>query len=91
MIMRSEDGPRREILEEIDSMTTRFVEMADTIHGYSEIGFEEHKSSELLASELKKHKFSVEKPVASLETAFVATFKSGSGGPTIGYSANMTL
>jgi amidohydrolase len=84
MVMKLEESVRRKVVEEIDSMTTRFVEMADAIHGYSEIGFEEHRSSELLASELRKHKFSVEKPVAGLETAFVATFRSGSGGPTIG-------
>jgi len=40
-------------------------------------------ASELLASELREHGFHVEKPVTGLETAFVATYRSGEGGPTM--------
>jgi len=76
---------RGRVIGEIDSLTGRLVEMADTIHGYAEIGFEEHKSSELLATELRKHGFEVEKPVAGLDTAFVATYRGKPGGPTVGF------
>jgi amidohydrolase len=84
LVMNYASSARREVTKEIDSSASRLMEMADMIHGYAEIGFEERKSSELLATELKQHGFEVEKPVAGLDTAFLATYRGKPGGPTIG-------
>ena len=46
-----------------------------------ELGFQEHKACELLATRLESNGFSVERNVAQMKTAFVAKF--GSGSPTI--------
>ncbi|WP_018962555.1 amidohydrolase [Coprothermobacter platensis] len=60
-------------------------EVSDTIWDYAEVGFQEFKSSKLLADELEKAGFTVERAVAGLPTAFVATW--GSGSPRLGFLA----
>lgn len=57
-------------------------EISDKIWSYAELGFVEFKSSKLLASELEKHDFKVERGVAEIPTAFVGTW--GKDKPVIG-------
>ncbi len=66
----------------VDAEADQLIQVSHKIHGFCEIGYEEYKSSGLLAEELEKNGFKVEKPVAGLETAFAATW--GSGRPVIG-------
>ena len=49
---------------------------------FAELGLIEFKSSALLADELEKHGFKVERGVADMPTAFVATW--GNGKPVMG-------
>ncbi len=58
------------------------VELSDRVWEYAELGLVEEKSSKLLADELEKHGFRVERGVAGMPTAFVAAW--GKGSPTIG-------
>jgi len=74
---------RQQVVQEVDRLRDRLVEISRTIHGNPELGLKEYKSSELLAGELEKHGFVVERKVAGMDTAFKATFKGGQGGPTI--------
>lgn len=60
----------------------RIIEISETIWEYAELGYKEYKSSELLVKELEKHGFSVNKGVADIPTAIVASW--GSGNPVIG-------
>ena len=60
----------------------QFSEVALKIWEYAELGYQETKSSNLLASELEKEGFKITKGVAGIPTAFVAEF--GSSGPVIG-------
>ena len=62
-----------------------FYQAADNLWKSPELGMEEHKSSAVLIELLEKNGFSVEKNVAQMPTAFIATF--GSGKPVIGLSA----
>lgn len=55
----------------------------DSIWNYAETGLMEYQSAEYLKRVLKEHGFSVEAPVASMDTAFAAVW--GSGEPTIGF------
>ncbi len=66
----------------IEKNQKRIIEICDTIWEYAELGLMEHKSSKLLANELERHGFKVERGVAGMPTAFVATW--GSGHPVIG-------
>jgi len=73
---------KRDALSWIDENEKRVVEVSDEIWEYTELGFIEHKSAKLLSDTLERHGFSVERGVAGIPTAFVATW--GTGGPIIG-------
>ncbi|RLG49280.1 MAG: amidohydrolase, partial [Thermoproteota archaeon] len=66
----------------ISENESRLIEISDKIWEYAELGLIEYKSSKLLADELEKAGFKVERGVAGMPTAFVATY--GSGRPVIG-------
>jgi aminobenzoyl-glutamate utilization protein B len=76
------DEAKRIAVEWVEKNGDRLTEISDEIWGYAELGYVEFKSAELLASELEKHGFEVERGVAGIPTAFVATW--GSGKPVIG-------
>ncbi|MFW9874547.1 MAG: M20 family metallopeptidase [Candidatus Thorarchaeota archaeon] len=58
-----------------------FAEISDKIWEFAELGFQEYQSSELLVKTLEENGFNVNKGVASIPTAFVASY--GNGNPTI--------
>lgn len=60
----------------------KFGKVSDAIWSYAELGLQEYKSSKLLADELEKAGFKVERGLAGMPTCFVATY--GSGKPVIG-------
>ncbi|MCS7364283.1 MAG: M20 family metallopeptidase [archaeon GB-1867-035] len=66
----------------IEENRGRIVEISDRIWEFAELGLMEFKSSALLADELEKYGFKVERGVAGMPTAFVATW--GEGKPVIG-------
>ncbi|MCW3985176.1 MAG: M20 family metallopeptidase [Candidatus Bathyarchaeota archaeon] len=66
----------------IDENKARLVQISDTVWEFAELGLIEFKSSALLTDELEKHGFRIERGVACMPTAFVATF--GEGKPVIG-------
>ena len=66
----------------IENNKQLIVEMSDKIWDFAELGLIEFKSSALLADELEKHGFRVERGIAGMPTAFVATW--GEGKPVIG-------
>jgi len=66
----------------IDEHQKRIIEISDTVWGYAEHGLMEYKSTQLLADEIERYGFQVEREVAGMPTAFVATW--GSGHPIIG-------
>jgi aminobenzoyl-glutamate utilization protein B len=66
----------------VDENEKRVIEISDEIWECPELGFIEHKSSKLLSDALEKRGFKIERGVAGISTAFVATW--GKGGPVIG-------
>lgn len=66
----------------IDGNEKRIIEISDRIWEYAEVGLLEHKTAKLLSDEIEGHGFRVERGVAGMPTAFVATW--GSGRPVIG-------
>ena len=72
---------KRESMQAIDGRVSGYRDVALRIWEYAELGYQEVRSSELLASELEKEGFRLEKGVAGIPTAFVATY--GSGSPVI--------
>ncbi len=79
------DAAKQRIAEEVRRLHSRLVRISHTIHDNPEILFEEHKAAALLTDELDEQGFTVERGVAGLDTAFVATY--GSGEPVVGLLA----
>lgn len=73
---------KQAVIASIDSHSDEFIEMSDKIWSFEEVAFEEAKSSEVLIKYAESQGFTVEKGVAEIPTAFVATY--GSGEPVIG-------
>lgn len=65
--------------------TADFYEAEHKIWEHPELSMQEHKSSAVLIGLLEKNGFKVEKGVAGMPTAFIATY--GSGKPVIGINA----
>ncbi len=76
---------KQSIREEVRKLHPRLTEISHTIHDNPEIKFEERQASDLLTRELASHGFAVERSVAGLPTAFVATY--GKGRPAIAFLA----
>lgn len=73
---------KRRIDEYIDAHQSTFTEISDKIWSFAEMRFREHQSAELLAGFLEQEGFQVQRAVADIDTAFVASF--GIDGPIIG-------
>lgn len=78
---------QKSIFEEIDQKHEHYSQMARQIWEWAEPGYMETKTSDLLMAELKKAGFTIEKGVADIPTAFIATYNNG--GPIIGILAEM--
>ncbi len=72
-------------LAEVDAMAPEIARMAAELWTHSETALKEGRSSALLAGILEKEGFTLERGVAGMPTAFVATF--GTGRPVIGVLA----
>ena len=68
--------------EIVSSKKNTFQKIAIDIWELAELGYLEHKSSKLLADELRKNGFKITKGVADIPTSFVAEYSNG--GPIIG-------
>ncbi|MCE5249699.1 amidohydrolase [bacterium] len=79
------DSYKQEAIVWIDGNREQFEKAAQSIHEFAETSLREHKSSDYLAGMLERDGFTVERGVADMPTAFVATF--GSGHPVIGILA----
>lgn len=71
------------VQEYLDEMAERLIVISQTLHANPEVAFEEHQSMALLADTAEQHGLYVERGVANLATAFVASSVSPQSGPTI--------
>lgn len=72
---------KKALLKSIQKHQSALIKISDEIWSLAETAFEETESSEILASYAEKQGFKVERGVAEMPTAFVATY--GSGSPVI--------
>lgn len=87
MITKEVSIEKQAIQEAVDKQDGALRELALKIHAHPETNFQEFKAAKWLTEYLEKEGFKVERGVAGLETAFVATWQGESGGPTIGILA----
>lgn len=73
---------KQSVIQSVDKHKTQLTGLSDQIWAYAEVAFQETKSSKALADFAENQGFKVERGVAEIPTAFVASF--GSGKPVIG-------
>lgn len=69
------------VIATIEKHQSNLIKISDDIWSLAETAFEEHKSSKILADYAENQGFTVERGVAGMPTAFVASY--GSGKPVI--------
>jgi aminobenzoyl-glutamate utilization protein B len=74
---------KKEASTRIDARQQFAQQMVDQIFSYGELGFQEVETSKYVTSILEKNGFEVERGVAGIPTAWVATY--GSGKPVIAF------
>ncbi|MGE5073047.1 MAG: M20 family metallopeptidase [Anaerolineae bacterium] len=67
------------LVEWIEANSERFTSLSDAVWGFAELGYKETQSSQLLSDALEREGFTVERGVADIPTAFVASHARGSG------------
>lgn len=72
-----------EAAAEVDKLETLTQQMVDEIFSFSELGFQEYETSRYVTGILETNGFHVERGVAGVPTAWVATY--GSGKPVIAF------
>jgi aminobenzoyl-glutamate utilization protein B len=86
LFAQTDDKQVNKILKQsLDKKMDHYAEVAHQIWGFAEVGYQETRSTELLQAQLQAAGFSVEKGVAGIPTAFVASY--GNGQPVIGILA----
>lgn len=75
----------QKVIQNLETRTQEYGDMANKIWEYAELGYLETKSSGLLKSHLEQEGFTIKSGVAEIPTAFVAEF--GTGHPIIGILA----
>jgi aminobenzoyl-glutamate utilization protein B len=80
--------PQKQLMGRIiEEMHEDFWRLSDDIWADAELGLMEYKSSRRLADTLEARGFQVERGVAGMPTAFVASWRSGTGKPVVGLTA----
>lgn len=77
------DDLKKEAVGQVESMQTMTQQMVDQVFSFSELGFQEFETSKYLTGVLEKNGFHVERGIAGIPTAWVATY--GSGKPVIAF------
>jgi aminobenzoyl-glutamate utilization protein B len=70
-------GIHEQLSQIIEEKRQQFIEISNCIWSYAETGFQEHRSAELLCEFLEKEGFTVERGAGGIETAFIASWGSG--------------
>lgn len=73
---------KRAAVASVDRHASELIDLSDRIWAFAEIALREHRSAAALADYAEQQGFRVERGVAGMPTAFVASF--GSGRPIIG-------
>jgi aminobenzoyl-glutamate utilization protein B len=81
------DQYKKDAVADIESMRDFSAEMNDMVFSFGELGFQEFETSKYLTGILEKNGFTVERGVAGIPTAWMASF--GSGKPVIALGSDV--
>ena len=78
---------KADLAGQIEGMKKQAQVMVDSVFSFGELGFQEFETSKYLTGILEKEGFKVERGVAGIPTAFVATW--GQGKPVIALGSDI--
>src|SRR5271165_1850742 len=78
---------KADLAGQIDGMKKQAQVMVDSVYSFGELGFQEFETSKYLSGILEKEGFQIERGVAGIPTAFVATW--GQGKPVIALGSDI--
>ena len=81
------DDLKKQAISAVEGRQVFTQQMVDQIFSYSELGFQEHETSRYVTGILEKNGFKVERGVAEIPTAWIATY--GSGKPVIAFISDL--
>jgi len=81
------DKFKADVSLEVDGMREDIQRMNDTVFGFAEPGFQEFETSKYLSEILERNGFKIERGLAGIPTAFMATW--GSGKPVIALGSDI--
>jgi len=87
LMMRGGERLRKLVLEEVDRLLPRLIELSDWIGMHPELGSEEYEASKRLSEELERHGFKVERGILNMPTAFRASYSGVGPTPRIAFMA----
>jgi aminobenzoyl-glutamate utilization protein B len=82
-----EAAMKADLAGQIDAMKKQAQVMVDSVYSFGELGFQEFETSKYLTSILEREGFKIERNIAGIPTAFVATW--GSGKPVISLGSDI--
>jgi aminobenzoyl-glutamate utilization protein B len=78
---------KAQVLAEVEAMQKQTQVMVDTVFSFAELGFQEFETSKYLTGILEKEGFRIERGIAGMPTAWMATW--GSGKPVIALGSDI--
>src|ERR1700690_3136742 len=78
---------RADLTGQVEALKKQTQVMVDTVFSFGELGFQEFETSKYLTGILEKEGFQVDRGVAGIPTAFVATW--GHGKPVIALGSDI--
>jgi len=78
---------KADLVGQVDAMKKQAQVMVDSVFSFGELGFQEFETSKYLTGLLEKEGFKIERDVAGIPTAFVATW--GQGKPVIALGSDI--
>ena len=84
---QQEAAMKADLAGQIDGMKKQAQVMTDSVFSFAELGFQEVETSKYLTGMLEKEGFTIERGVAGIPTAFMATW--GSGKPVIALGSDI--
>src|ERR1700748_3104307 len=82
-----EAGMKADLIGHLDGMQKQPQVMVDSVFSFGELGFQEFETTKYLTGILEKEGFRIERGVAGIPTAFVATW--GQGKPVIALGSDI--
>jgi aminobenzoyl-glutamate utilization protein B len=80
-------GYKEQVVADVEAMKKQSQVMNDMVFSFGELGFQEFETSKYLAGVLEKEGFTIERGIAGIPTAWMATW--GSGKPVIALGSDI--